>query len=86
VYLTTLGDGVQHSRAVHTQAYAYTIEYSDNGRRTKLKMHVLVPDDSRNHFHVRWVVSTGPSGAGIVLTHHDGDSGHASDFDVDVPS
>lgn len=86
LYLTTYGDGVEHSIAVRTQAYAFTTQYGDHGRKTKLKLHVYVPDDSRNHFHVRWVLSTSPNGAGIVLAHHDGDSGHTSDFDVDLPS
>jgi hypothetical protein len=86
VYLTTYGDGLEHSQQVSAQVYTYTVKYSDNGHKTKLKLKVYVPDDGRHHFHVRSTVSTGPGGTGVVLGHHDADSGHASDLDFEVAS
>ena len=86
VYLTTYGEGLDHSQQVSAQAYRYTIQYSDNRHKTKLKLTVYVRDDGRRHFHLRSIVSTGPNGTGVVLGHHDADSGHASDFDFEVAS
>ena len=86
VYLTTYGEGLDHSAQVRAQAYSYTVEYIDNGHKTRLRLIVYVPDDGRHHFHVRSTVSTGPNGSGVVLGHHDADSGHASDIDFEVAS
>ena len=85
VYLTTYGDGVEHTHAVRSVAYVYGVRYRDHGRSTQLNLRVFVPDDSKHHFHVRYVVSTGPGGTGKVLGRHDGDSGQSSGFSVDVP-
>ena len=84
VYLTTYGEGLDHASQVSAQAYTCTIQYSDDHSKTKLKLTVYVRDDGRHHFHLRSIVSTGPNGTGVVLGHHDGDSGHASDFDFEV--
>jgi hypothetical protein len=86
VYLTTYGDGLEHVHAVRAQAYSFGTEVGDHGHKTKVKLTVFVPDDSRHHFHVRWVVSTGPGGTGIVLARHEGDSGHNSDLEFEVSS
>jgi hypothetical protein len=86
VYLTTFGEGVEHSHAVSAEAYSYGTEIGDHGHKTTVKLTVFVPDDSRRHFHVRCVVSTGPGGTGIVLAHHDGESGHNSDLEFELKS
>ena len=84
VYLTTLGDGFQHSHAVSAVAYTYGVEYGDHGRQTHLRLRLFVPDDSLHHFHVRWIVSSGPNATGTIFARHDGDSGHSADFDVAI--
>jgi hypothetical protein len=84
VYLTAYGEGVEHSHAVSAMAYTYATEYGDHGHKTKVKLVVFVPDDCRHHFHVRSVVSTGPGGTGVVLAHHDGDSGHNSGLEFEI--
>ena len=84
VYLTSYGDGTEHSGAVNSTKDSYAIESSDGGHKTKVKLWILVPDDSRKHFHVRFVVSTQPNGAGTVLMKHDGNSGHPYHFDFDL--
>lgn len=86
VYLTTYGDGVEHTRAVNAETFSYVVEYGDHGRKTHLRLKVFVPDDSRHHFHVRCIVSTGPFGMGKVLARHDSDSGQGADLDVEVSS
>jgi len=86
VYLTTYGEGVEHANAVSAVAYTYVTQYGDHGRKTQLKLRVFVPDDSRHHFHVRWVVSTGPGGTGKILGRHDGDSGQSNSFATNVSS
>lgn len=86
VYLTSYGDGIQHSGAVGAQTYTYSIERHDDGHKTKVRLRVVVPDDGRKHFAVRFVVSTNPNGAGKVLTQHNGNSGHATALDFEVPS
>lgn len=84
VYLTAYGEGVEHSHAVSAVSYTSAIEYGDHGHKTKVRLVVFVPDDSRHHFHVRTVVSTGPGGTGVVLARHDGDSGHGSAVDFET--
>ena len=84
VYLTAYGDGVEHSHAVSATTFTYCTEYGDHGQKTKIRLVVFVPDDCRHHFHVRTLVSTGPGGTGVVLAHHDSDSGHSSDLEFEI--
>lgn len=84
VYLTSYADGIEHSGAVSAQTYTYSIERSDGGHKTRVRLMVVVPDDGRKHFHVRFVVSTNPNGAGKVLTEHKGNSGHGYALDFEV--
>lgn len=84
VYLTTYGEGLDHAGAVNAQRYSYSVEKTDGGHKTKVRLRVIVPDQSRQHFHVRFVVSTGPNSAGTVLHRHEGDSGHAYALDFET--
>ena len=85
VYLTTYWEGVEHSHAVHALRYTHSVGRSDGGRTTTVKLRITVPDDSRKHFHVHFVVSTSPNGAGTRLTQHGGESGHANDLEFEIP-
>lgn len=85
VYLTTYWEGVEHSRAVHGQRYSYSIQRSEEGRRTTVKLRITVPDDSRKHFHIHFVVSTSPNGTGTRLTQHGGESGRGNDLEFEIP-
>ena len=86
VYITTYGDGIEHQPQVAAQTFSYSIESERAGHKTKVKLKVFVPDAGNRHFHVRSVVTTGPSGTGRVLAHHDGDSGHSNGVDFDFDS
>jgi hypothetical protein len=84
VYLTSYADGLDHSGALKAQRYTYAVTRSDGGHKTKVKLLVMVPGESRTHFHVRFVVSTSPNGAGTVLDKHEGDSGHVQNLDFET--
>jgi hypothetical protein len=86
VYLTNYWEGVEHTRAVKAERYLYTVERIDTGHRTKVRLRVIVPDDSPKHFHVRFTVTTSPNGAGIRLAEHHGESGHINDLEFETRS
>lgn len=80
VYLTSSAKGLEHLAALEAQTYTISVESTDDGSRTKVGLRVIVPDQTGEHFNVRFVVSTSPNGAGTVLRLRNGESGQVSEL------
>ena len=88
VYVTNGAQGEEHLPAVLAAKMDYTVQATDGGQATLVRMTVLIADDHfETHFATRSVVSTGPLKTGTIYATATGHSGQAMHlaFKLDVP-